>query len=160
MISIVALAIDPLIQQLIHAADCSKTLSNDMSATVPRTNYLKGDDDSNLKTYPLPTILDGLNTFQNLTDFECSTGNCTFENTYTSLAFCSQCSDRSSEVVVDEQCSVGYFDVQCIGGSFGEACSVEAFATGRGPCDLDRRDVSTGLWNLTTRWPPFDVNFY
>lgn len=159
MISIIALAIDPFIQQLIHAADCSKALSNDMPATVPRTNFLNQGDNS-LKTYPLPTILDGLNTFKNLTDFECSTGNCTFENTYTSLAFCDQCSDRSSQVVVDEQCSVGYFNVQCSDGSLGEICSVVPFATGRGPCNLDEEDRVTILWNLTTRWPPFDVNFY
>lgn len=171
MISIVALAIDPFIQQLVHAVDCSKTLSNDMRATVPRTNFLhKGDDDSSGKSYLLPTTLDGLSTFQNLTDFECSTGNCTFENTYTSLAFCSQCSDRSSEVVVDEQCSVTSFRYQCSGGSLYEMCSNEPFATGRGPCNLVKRDTGTrdtvttynltALWNLTTHWPPFDVNFY
>lgn len=150
MVSIVALAIDPFIQQLIHAVDCSTTLSNDMPATVPRTNFLN-QGDSRLKPHPLPTILDGLNTFKNLTDFECSTGNCTFENTYTSLAFCSQCSDRSSQVVVDEQCIVRYFD---------ESRRHITVAAVRGPCNLDEEDRSTILWNLTTRWPPFDVNFY
>lgn len=161
MISIVALAIDPFIQQLVHAADCSKTLSNDLPATIPRTNYLNlGSGVDSSGTSFLPTILDGLNKFQNLTDFECLTGNCTFRNTYASLAFCSQCSDRSSEVVLDEQCTVQSFDKQCTVEFFGEFCSVEATTVDQGPCNLVEGDRKTKLRNLTTSWPPFAVNFY
>ncbi|KAI7779925.1 hypothetical protein LA080_000248 [Diaporthe eres] len=150
MISIVALAIDPFIQQLIHAADCSRTLSNDIPASVPRTNHFNQNGrDNSLKPHLLQMILDSLNTFQNVTDFECSTGNCTFRNTYSSLAFCSQCSDRSSEVVVDEQCSVASFATETSDAIFNQ-----------GPCNVSEEQRDTTLWNLTTSWPPFDVNFY
>lgn len=170
MISIITLATDPFIQQLVHATDCIKTLSNDMPATVPRTNSLNQGFD--LETHHLQKILDGLNTFQNLTDFECSTGNCTFENTYTSLAFCCQCFDRSSEVVVYEQCSVESFEEQCSVESAIETCGVTPalddsgeVILDQGPCNLapgagGDSDHITSLWNLTTSWPPFDVNFY
>lgn len=149
LITFVALAIDPFTQQLVQAVDCSEILSQDVPASVPRTNYLRYD--RNLPTGSLqPTILAGLETFPNLTDFECSTGNCTFPNTYSSLSFCSRCSDRSSEVVIDEQCRVT---------SIAPDTDNLIFNQDTRPCNDSESKMSTYFWNITTSWPPYHLNF-
>lgn len=149
-IAIVAISIDPFVQQLIQPADCSEILLKDIPASVPRTNYLSQQD---IPGSLEPAFLAGLYSFQNLTDFNCSTGNCTFQNTYSSLSFCSQCSDRSSEVVVDEHCSVLSFEAGNAHGSFNpEPCYAMR------PVNQDGVDWSR--LNLTTTWPPFSLNFY
>lgn len=149
LITVVAISIDPFIQQLIQPGDCSMTLPKDTPVSVPRTNYLQQAITGSLE----PAILAGLYTFQDLTDFNCSTGNCTFQNTYSSLGFCSQCSDRSSEVVIDEDCSVVSFEDGNPIGTFNQE-----------PCNVlhPESDQSEELdsYNLTTTWPPFSVNFY
>lgn len=150
LITIVAISIDPFVQQLIQPADCSEILPKDIPASVPRTNYLRQQD---IPGSLEPALLAGLYSFQNLTDFNCSTGNCTFQNTYSSLSFCSQCSDRSSEVVIDEHCSVLSFEAGNAHGSFNQE-----------PCNAMRpvpqNDVDWSQWNLSTTWPPFSLNFY
>lgn len=150
LITLVALATDPFTQQLARAVDCSELLSNGIPASVPRTNYLKLDQ--YLPTDTLhPTILAGLDTFPNLTDFKCSTGNCTFRNTYSSLSFCSRCSDRSSEVVIEEQCRV----VSTV-----SVTSNPIYHQDPGPCNSSEDNMSTYFWNITSSWPPYHLNFY
>lgn len=150
LITIVAISIDPFVQQLIQPADCSESLSKDIPASVPRTNYLSQQD---IPGSLEPALLAGMYSYKNLTEFNCSTGNCTFQNTYNSLSFCSQCSDRSSEVVIDEHCSVLSFEAGNATGSFNPE-----------PCDamrtLTQNDVDRPRWNLTTTWPPFSLDFY
>lgn len=153
--TLLALAIDPFTQQLIRAADCSETLSKNIPVSVPRTNFLELPDfdrQMNLKS----TIIASLYAFPNLTDFDCPTGNCTFQDTYSSLSFCSRCTDRSSEIVVDEQCSVasGRLDFPDV-----------TYYTEPGPCNAPLDELYSGgqatcVWNLTTSWPPYHHNFY
>lgn len=149
LITFVALAIDPFTQQLVQAIDCSEILSQGIPVSVPRTNYLRYDPEfptGNLQAM----ILAGLDTFPNLTDFECSTGNCTFRNTYSSLSFCSRCSDRSSEVVVEEQCRVV---------SRASATDSAIYHQDTGPCNASKGERSPYIWNITTSWPPYYLNF-
>lgn len=152
LITLLALAVDPFTQQLVRAVDCGE-ISKDITASVPRTNSV-GFDQEDLRDSLQPTILDGLYTFPNLTDFDCPAGNCTFQITYSSLSFCSRCSDRSPEVVIDEQCRVASID-----------SDTDSFIYHQepGPCNSswgDPEELSTYFWNLTTSWPPFDLNFY
>lgn len=152
--TLLALAIDPFTQQLVRAVDCSETFSKDTRASVPRTNYVKlGLQNPQDQTDLQSTIMAGLFTFPNLTDFDCSTGNCTFQNTYSSLSFCSQCSDRSSEVAIDEQCRVE---------SYTSGTDGELLHKGPGPCNArgNSEKQYTYFWNLTTSWPLLDLNFY
>ena len=149
IITIVAIAIDPFIQQLVRPANCMTTLANGtITASVPRTNYLEyqalpGSLESSLTA--------GFYTAENLSTFACESGNCTFTKPYNSLSFCSQCFDRSSDVVIEKQCSLS------------DPRLNEPIATYvvPGACDVSTHDgLSTTLWNITTTMPPFDLNFY
>ncbi|KAF3763178.1 hypothetical protein M406DRAFT_292805 [Cryphonectria parasitica EP155] len=145
IITIIAIAIDPFIQQLVQSIDCSQILSGYTPASVPRTNFMGYKDwTESLEE----SILDGLYAMQNLTDFNCPTGNCTFSETYSSLSFCSQCVDRSAEATIDEQCFISQWDG-------GRNATREAV-----PCNVDSPSAVTQTWNLTTSLPPSELNFY
>lgn len=123
------------------------TLANGITASVPRTNYLH--------TQVVPSSLQasltaGFYTAESLSDFACESGNCTFTKSYNSLSFCSQCSDRSSDVVIEKQCSLS-----------DPTNDPNATYSVPGACDVRAGDgLLTTSWNITTTMPPFDLNFY
>lgn len=137
IITVIAIAIDPFIQQVVQPANCMTTLANGITASVPRTNYL----DFQVVPGSLEASLTaGFYTAEKLSDFACESGNCTFTKSYNSLSFCSKCTDRSSDVVIEKQCSRN---------------------VGPGACDVrTSAEVLTTSWNITTTMPPFDLNFY
>ncbi|KAI0468549.1 hypothetical protein F4859DRAFT_490727 [Xylaria cf. heliscus] len=90
VIIIAAVAVDPFIQQLVKPVDCKRFENEDLRASIPRTNYLSYD----INSFPsdlLGYLASGYYTPQNLSNFTCSTGNCTFNTEYSSLAYCSLC---------------------------------------------------------------------
>ncbi|PSR79067.1 hypothetical protein BD289DRAFT_375948 [Coniella lustricola] len=138
-IVIVSIAVDPFLQQLVQPVNCNAAVSGNASASVPRTNYLQHQD---LPSSLEQAVLGGLFTYPNLTDFDCPTGNCTFSETYSTVAFCSQCIDTSADVVINESCLVDVFHTN------------GSVTTTSGPCNADSRDELTGLWNITTTSSP------
>lgn len=144
-VTIISIAVDPFMQQLVQPVNCNAILPGNVSASVPRTNYLQHED---LPSSLEQAILAGLFTLQNLTDFDCSTGNCTFSNTYSTVGFCSQCTDKSADIVIDENCLVNLFDTN------------GSVTTAPGPCNATGEDELTGLWNITTTATPFELDFY
>lgn len=108
LILIAATAIDPFIQQLVSPFDCSVALTN-MNATLPRTNQL-----DHLETYMDLGGLDSTVTEaavrkldyipSNQFSWECSTGNCTFSETYGTMAYCSSCEDWSDKLAFSTTC--------------------------------------------------------
>lgn len=102
-IIIVAMAVSPFVQQLIQPVDCMEELSGAPAASVPTTNVITyGDVPDALQ----PSIVAGFYTSQNLTDFECITGICTFAEDYTTIGFCSSCEDVSAKVTITTNCTV------------------------------------------------------
>ncbi|KAF7954872.1 uncharacterized protein EAE97_000131 [Botrytis byssoidea] len=104
VILIAAVAIDPLIQQVVMPYDCSIALPN-RNATLPRTNQVDlfqifEDEDMSLG---LP-IKSAIYTPENWMTWQCETGNCTFSDTYRSLAYCSSCEDISDELIFETTC--------------------------------------------------------
>lgn len=106
VIMISGIAIDPFIQQLIRPFDCSVP-SDRHIATLPRTNRLdnyfnSGDlaQTSGAQTLR-STLVAGLYSSGNELPYGCSTGNCTFPDTYNTLGLCSVCEDRSADIVVE-----------------------------------------------------------
>jgi uncharacterized protein DUF3176 len=100
VVLISTLLIDPFIQQLLNFANCSTNLTE--SATIPRTSYYnpnmihQGPEDAS----PLPdqTSAWSVGMLSNpLADvsFNCSSGNCTFSTQYSTVGFCTQCTDIS-----------------------------------------------------------------
>lgn len=149
-ITVIAIAIDPFIQQVVQPANCMTTLANGITASVPRTNYLDTDVvPSSLRA----SLTAGFYTAENLSDFVCESGNCTFTKPYNSLSFCSQCSDRSSDVVIEKQCSLSNPNLDNLSLNFTPVVP--------GACDVQNGDgLITTSWNITTTMPPFDLNFY
>lgn len=148
-ITIIAMAIDPFIQQLVQPIDCTETLSKDLPASVPRTNYFADQSvSSSMQSY----LTAGFYSFQNLSDYSCETGNCTFKESYSTLGFCSQCSDRSGEVTLEKHCSVSESKGGKITHSPG-ACDTTSYNNGGG-------QQYTTSWNLTTSSPPYDLDFF
>lgn len=143
-ITIVGMAVDPFVQQLIHPVDCMEQLQGAPAASVPTTNIITY---SGLPDTLQPSIVRGFYTSQNLTDFECSTGNCTFAENYTTLGFCSSCEDISDKVIIRTNCTVEPYDN-----------STKLY---QGPCDA--RPKGPVIWDITTTIttsPPFNLNFY
>lgn len=107
VIMISGIAIDPFIQQIIRPFDCSVP-SDRHVATLPRTNRL---DTSNFNYGELEQTSGGqtlssaliatLYSAGNEAPYDCSTGNCTFPGTYSTLGVCSVCEDRSADIVVE-----------------------------------------------------------
>lgn len=139
-ITIVGMAVDPFVQQLIHPVDCMEQLQGAPAASVPTTNIITY---GGLPDALQPSVVGGFYTSQNLTDVECSTGNCTFADDYTTLGFCSSCEDVSDKVTITTNCTVEpYNDSKPY----------------RGPCDA--RPRGPVIWDITTTSPPFNLNFY
>ncbi|KAI0407137.1 hypothetical protein F4802DRAFT_554293 [Xylaria palmicola] len=105
IISVTAIAVDPFIQQLVEPVDCKQLEQQGPPASMPRTNYLS----YNSRSFPsdlLSSIASGYYAPQNLSDFTCGTGNCTFNAEYSSLAYCSVCEDVSDSLQIEERCMV------------------------------------------------------
>lgn len=139
-ITIVGMAVDPFVQQLIRPVDCMEQLHGAPAASVPRTNIITY---GGLPDALQPSVVGGFYTSHNLTDVECSTGNCTFAENYTTLGFCSSCEDVSDKVTITTDCTVEAYDGSKLY---------------RGPCDA--RPKGRVLWHITTESPPFHVSFY
>lgn len=101
---ILILAMDPFTQQLIRFYDC-KIVSTTTSATLPRA-MLYSEVGQHLQpgswppaTPVLGVIDQGLyNPSTIKTPFICVTGNCTFDDIYSTLGFCSTCEDMTSQL--------------------------------------------------------------
>lgn len=148
IITVIAIAIDPFIQQLVRPTNCTAILANDTAASVPRTNfYSRQFGPSSLQS----SLTSAFYMAESLSDFACESGNCTFSRSYNSLSFCSQCSDRSSDVVIEKQCSLSnpYLDDHNASYVIPGACDVSAY-----------KGLETTSWNITTAMPPFEHNFY
>ncbi|ETS86316.1 hypothetical protein PFICI_00144 [Pestalotiopsis fici W106-1] len=101
---IMILAMDPFIQQLIQFYDC-KMISTTTNATLPRSMlYEEAGQHISPNSYPPATpvlgfVDQGLYNPQDIkTPFICATGNCTFDNTYSTLGFCATCEDMNSQM--------------------------------------------------------------
>ncbi|KAI0188363.1 hypothetical protein EV127DRAFT_482705 [Xylaria flabelliformis] len=99
-----SLAVDPFVQQLIMPKDCETALRG-LNATILRTNMVNSDESEDGESFFARWVLEALKpslTDTSLVDSSlfCPTGNCTFPTQYSSLAYCSSCTDISNDVVV------------------------------------------------------------
>ncbi|KAH8760383.1 hypothetical protein F5883DRAFT_425790, partial [Diaporthe sp. PMI_573] len=102
ILTIVAMAVDPFTQQILHFYSCSMVVEGE-HATVPfSNNYTAGFIDPNLESQMQSAIYIGLLDppvdVSAALNFECRTGNCTFPSTedgatFLSLALESRCAD-------------------------------------------------------------------
>lgn len=147
------MAVDSFVQQLIQPMDCVQKLPGRQAASVPAANVVTyGGFPDALQPY----FMAGLYTRQNLTDFECMTGNCTFAGNYTALGFCSSCEDVSTKVTITKSCSM-------ISGpdkdpkKYPWPCDGRVMsAHSKGHMEI----VPPAVWNITTAYPPFNMTFY
>jgi hypothetical protein len=89
-----------MVQQMINVVDCI-AVSESHTARIPRTNvYRESPVGSELES-----VLDsGFYTTGARILAECSTGNCTFPVTYSSLGYCSSCEDISAKLSFSQTC--------------------------------------------------------
>jgi hypothetical protein len=100
IVILAALATDPFVQQIVHYSDCTFTLSPTASAaSIPRTSYFTVNFDL-LSPSAVAPITSGILEGATNTSFTCSTGNCTFSTEYSTIGYCSQCKDLSSQLAV------------------------------------------------------------
>ncbi|KAK8015349.1 hypothetical protein PG990_008645 [Apiospora arundinis] len=108
---ILSLALDPFTQQLIRYSDC-KQVSTKKNATLPRsTTYCeKGPaDNESTRFSPIATPFLGFinqaiyNPADVKTPVVCATGNCTFDHSFSTLGFCSECKDLSSHLTFEDR---------------------------------------------------------
>lgn len=110
LITIIAALIDPLSQKLIKLNDCNITLF-DEEVSLPRTQlYDEGSTSNPFLTGSAPSLalgfLGSMSTGQFSSTapqvpFSCSSGNCTFTSNYSSIGYCSDCQDISSNLEIN-----------------------------------------------------------
>lgn len=119
IIMILAVAVDPFIQQLVRPVDCSVELSDgNAAATLPRTNVFGGfgyDGTSLVDDRPqrmgewdkiIESVLyNAVFTLGQDRAWQCSTGNCTFQDNYGTIGICHSCQDVSADIVISATCS-------------------------------------------------------
>lgn len=102
LLIVFSMGIDPSIQQLISSSDCSVAIEGE-KATLPRTNlfYDATNHQGKLNSEFQSAFLRGLT--QSASDLypKCSTGNCSFSDSYSTLGFCSLCEDSSKEISIE-----------------------------------------------------------
>lgn len=117
IIMILAVAVDPFIQQLVRPVDCSAELFDDKgAASLPRTiifadsdgvnsSTTGAKDEENLDKVIESVLYDAIFNPGQDPPWQCSTGNCTFEDTYSTIGVCSSCHDISADVIITKTCS-------------------------------------------------------
>lgn len=123
IIMVLAIAIDPFVQQLVRPVNCSVGVSGDHAAAVlPRANVFAGNGYNgyvNRSGSPIPQRTDIETTDKDIAailydamfspgqapPWQCLTGNCTFP-IYGTIGFCSSCQDASANVTITATCSV------------------------------------------------------
>lgn len=109
-VTVMALAIDPVTQQILRYYSCS-ILNDGVNATIPRTSAY---DTVGVRIITVLNTLDigmqsainsGLYnpTMSKDVSFNCPTGNCTFPSTYRSVGYCSKCTNITEQIVVSGQ---------------------------------------------------------
>lgn len=102
-LTICAISIDPLAQEIIRYIDCNVT-SSTMEATIPRTsNWGELQSHVSGELYTIApamrnSVSAGVFSPGNTVAFTCPTGNCTFSSPYHTVGYCSSCSDISHQV--------------------------------------------------------------
>jgi hypothetical protein len=148
LLTIISLAIDPIVQQLIVPVNCMWQVPG-INATLPRTNVfvsLKPFEDLDTVSaisVEFDKILPfGITSSGDDIVIQCPTGNCTFADTVDTLGFCSFCEDISNKLVLTHQCCQNSSKI-CITISDPASCS--------GPGTLRVVFVTNlpGSWNLS-----------
>jgi hypothetical protein len=112
-IFVVAVAIDPFVQQLVQYVDCSVNLTRDPElAGIPRTSFFNptmfhqgaGNNDAP-SSEEESAVLSGIFSPPTDVNFNCLTGNCTFPIEYGTVGYCSYCEDVSSNLKFSEDCN-------------------------------------------------------
>lgn len=118
IIMVLVVVVDPFVQQLVRPVDCSVELSGgNVAATLSRTKVF--DDyglNGNASIYGFPgsgieekgvesVLYEAIFTRRQDPPWQCSTGNCTFPDTYGTIGICYSCQDISSDVIINATCS-------------------------------------------------------
>jgi len=105
VVSILALAIDPFLQQLVSYSSCNIAATNGSTAYISRSSIYNEYGPHEAPGSNPPTIAQKsaiVNGFFGPSlvqvDPVCTTGNCTYDNSYASLGFISECVDVTSEL--------------------------------------------------------------
>lgn len=146
LITVLAIAIDPFIQQLVAHVDCSQPMHG-VNASMPRTSYFNSSWDS-MRWEPIesmtPSYMAAFFTTQNLTSFHCATGNCTFHDNYSTLGFCSRCEDITRDLDLTKDCTV-------TDGSTTTPTACDASTYGE-PGQVFRMNITVASENLSLNW--------
>ncbi|KAJ0108486.1 hypothetical protein J7T55_002090 [Diaporthe amygdali] len=112
VIMVLAVMIDPFVQQLVQPIDCSVEVSGDTaSASLPRTNWFDfyGLDQNASSVSPQKAVesvmYNAVFSAGQDPPWQCSTGNCTFHVNYATIGVCYSCQDRSADVILNRSCS-------------------------------------------------------
>lgn len=105
LVTIFAIAIDPFAQQLAHYQTCSQVVQG-AEATIPKTNLYNdpgghhaGAGERTINTSMQAAVYTRIfSPGTNRVVAKCPTGNCTFPEPYKTIAYCSACSDITSQL--------------------------------------------------------------
>lgn len=103
IVTILALAVDPFAQQLVHFTTCA--IAQPGNSSISRSNWYnqpgrhENSDTGELGLSTQISMLVGvLNDGSVDTSFICPSGNCTFQNEYSTIGHCSACTDITHDI--------------------------------------------------------------
>lgn len=105
MVTILAVVVDPFVQQIAHYYTCAQ-VAHSYEAFIPRVNSYQ-DNEAVRQGAGIQTLGAGTQAAISAGSFSasafnlpfiCPTGNCTFQTPYLSVGYCSSCSDISTEL--------------------------------------------------------------
>lgn len=108
LVTLLILAIDPFTQQMIHYYNCIVPMDG-LQATMPRTNMFiqrQDWDSGNVSTTGLvepglrEAVNNGVVSPNGRVVAYCPTGNCTFEQEYGTVTYCSSCTDVTKDLTL------------------------------------------------------------
>ncbi|KAG8525207.1 uncharacterized protein KY384_008851 [Bacidia gigantensis] len=103
VVTLLILMVDPFTQQIVHYYRCSMPLAH-LQATIPRVNFLvqnvasTGPMDGEAGPALQAAVIEGALGSVDKVEADCPSTNCTFSQEYSTIGYCSTCTDTSDEL--------------------------------------------------------------
>ena len=99
LVAIMILLVDPFTQQIVRYYDCDVAMVQ-VEASVPRTQIYASTSSGMVPPELQAAVSTSVISPESSISFNCSSGNCTFPQEYSTIGYCHQCKDITAKLVM------------------------------------------------------------
>ena len=99
LVAILILLVDPFTQQIVRYYDCNVAMAQ-VEASVPRTQIYSSMDIGMIPPGLQAAVSNSVISPEPSISFNCSSGNCTFPEEYSTVGYCHQCKDMTAKLAI------------------------------------------------------------